>query len=397
MIARANHMQKQARRGRIFGFCAIFAIGVMFVAIAAISFAAAAERRQAEALHVHTLDVLLVVGQLETAVNAAARGERGYLITGDREFLRTYFGGRTQAFRLLRQLRRLTGDNAVQGRNLVRVEAPLRDYVSGVDRVVALDTVGRRSEAVAIDRVVQGRRQITDFLTALNRVEIEEHRLLESRHAASLRADAESQADNWIIIAVGGVLMALLTLAIASAGDAHRRAIELAEALHRLATTDMLTGLSNRRQLMFTIETEVRRAGRNGRPLALALLDVDRFKAVNDRHGHPAGDEVLRAVADELRRVTRGGDVLGRFGGEEFAIIMPETTIHQAHLACERLRKSVARRIMHYPDGTSGHVTISSGVALLAGEEGCDHLVSRADAALYEAKAEGRNRVRLAA
>ena len=98
-----------------------------------------------------------------------------------------------------------------------------------------------------------------------------------------------------------------------------------------------------------------------------------------------------------MRAVTRGGDLLGRFGGEEFAIIMPETSLDQAHLACERLRRAVARRILHYPNGTSGHVTVSSGVALLAGGEGCDHLVSRADKALYAAKADGRNLVRLAA
>ena len=148
---------------------------------------------------------------------------------------------------------------------------------------------------------------------------------------------------------------------------------------------------------MAGMDTEVLRATRAGRPLSLALLDVDRFKAINDTHGHPVGDEVLRVVADELRKVTRGGDLLGRFGGEEFAIIMPETDIDQAQLACERLRRAVAGRTLHYPNGTSGRVTISSGVALLAGAEGCDHLVSRADKALYEAKAGGRNLVRLAA
>ncbi|MEA3011576.1 MAG: hypothetical protein QOD42_121 [Sphingomonadales bacterium] len=120
-------------------------------------------------------------------------------------------------------------------------------------------------------------------------------------------------------------------------------------------------------------------------------------KAIDDTHGHPVGDDVLRAVAEELREVTRGGDLLGRFGGEEFAIIMPETDIDQAQLACERLRRAVATRILHYPNGTSGRVTISSGVAPLAGDEGCDHLVSRADGALYQAKAGGRNLVRLAA
>ncbi len=98
-----------------------------------------------------------------------------------------------------------------------------------------------------------------------------------------------------------------------------------------------------------------------------------------------------------LREVTRGGDVLGRFGGEEFAVLMPDTGIEQAQWASERLRKAIEGREMHFPEGGSGYVTVSAGVALLGGDEHCDHLVSRADAALYEAKANGRNLVRLAA
>src|SRR5207253_4861760 len=129
----------------------------------------------------------------------------------------------------------------------------------------------------------------------------------------------------------------LMAYAGFGAAIGHRKAIELTEQLQLMATTDALTGLPNRRSLMARMEQEVSRAQRSGRPLSLALLDVDRFKAINDSHGHPAGDAVLQAVADELRRVTRGGDVLGRFGGEEFAVVMPETNLKQARWACERL------------------------------------------------------------
>lgn len=125
-------------------------------------------------------------------------------------------------------------------------------------------------------------------------------------------------------------------------------------------------------------------------------LDVDRFKSINDTLGHPAGDAVLQAVAEELRKVTRAGDLMGRFGGEEFAVVMPETDLNQARMAAERLRKAIAGRNMHLPAGTIGRITISSGVALLVGDEGCDHLISRADGALYRAKEDGRDLVRLA-
>jgi diguanylate cyclase (GGDEF)-like protein len=392
-----SQLHRRARLRRRIALCALLAIGLMFGAITVNAFRATAERRHAEAMQVHTLDVLLAAGRLETAVNETMRGERGYLLTGDRDFLQPYFRGRALSVRLLRSLQHATRDNVEQQGNLAVAERRLNTYIGAIDRLVALEAAGRRAEAVAAVRARADRNQIIAFVAALDRVQAEERRLLALRGAAAEAADSRDTRYNYIIAILAIIMFALLTAAVVGAALAHRRTLELSGELERLATTDALTGLPNRRQLMTAMETEVRRAGRTGRPLSLALLDVDRFKAINDTHGHPVGDEVLRVVAEELRGVTRGGDLLGRFGGEEFAIIMPETDLDQAHLACERLRRAVARRILHYPNGTSGHVTISSGVALLAGDEGCDHLVSRADGALYEAKAGGRNLVRLAA
>ena len=397
MIDHAARMQTKAKIRRRIGLSAMAAIGVMVAIIITNNFASAAERRQAEAWHIHTLDVLLSAGRLETAVNAALRGERGYLITGDREYLEPYFEGRAESLRQVRRLRALTRDNPVQQRNMVAVERRLHAYLAVVGRLVELQNQGRRQQAITAVRQGGGRRHIVDFLDALERVESEERRVLDTRVATSMEANARTDFNNWVIAAIGALLMTLLTVAILSATRAHRRALELAGELQCLATTDALTGLPNRRQLMATMETEVLRAARNGRPLSLALLDVDHFKSINDRHGHPAGDAVLQAMADVLREVTRGGDVLGRFGGEEFAVLMPETTIGQARLACERLRKAIERRSLAFPDGSSGRVTVSTGVAILAGGESCDHLISRADAALYDAKSGGRNIVRLAA
>lgn len=390
-------LHRKARLGRRVGLCALIAIGLMFGAIIVNAFHATAERRQAEALQVHTLDVLLAAAHLEISVNEMMRGERGYLITGDREFLQPYFEGRAHSFQLLRSLQRATRDNAWQQGNLIAAERRLRAYIGTVDRLIALAAAGRRAEAVAAVRSRTERSQIIAFLASLGRVQAEERRLLSLRSAEADAADARDTRYNYIVFILGLMMFGLLTAALIGAARAHRRTLELTDELRRHATTDALTGLPNRRHLMTAMETEVLRATRAGRPLSLALLDVDRFKAINDTHGHPVGDEVLRVVAEELLKVTRGGDLLGRFGGEEFAIIMPETNLDQAHLACERLRRAVAKRILHYPNGTSGRVTISSGVALLAGAEGCDHLVSRADKALYEAKADGRNLVRLAA
>lgn len=397
MINQAFILERKARKRRLVGLAAMVAISLMFATMIVNAFRAAAEVRAAEASHVHTLDVLLVAGHLETAVNKALRGERGYQITGNRAYLETYLEGGSDAVRLSRELRSLTRDNQVQQRNLIAVDARLKAFLDSLSRLVALEEAGRHEEGVASVRSGTGRRQITDFLAALNRIEAEERRMLALRGAESLRADARTLAYNWLLASAGALMMALLAAAVISAAWAHRRLIDLTAELQHLASTDVLTGLPNRRQLMAAVETEICRAGRTGRPLSLALIDIDHFKRVNDRHGHPSGDAVLCEVAEVLREVTRGGDVLGRFGGEEFAVLMPDTGIEQAQWASERLRKAIEGREMLFPGGGSGHVTVSTGVALLAGDEHCDHLVSRADAALYEAKASGRNLVRLAA
>jgi diguanylate cyclase (GGDEF)-like protein len=397
LLDRAAILRKKAGRRRLISLCALIAIATLFALIIANAFRVTEQRREAEHWQRHSLDVLLVTGRLETAVNEALRGERGYLITGDHDFLAPYFHGRGQSQLLLRRLTRLTADNPAQQANLVAVRAKLGEYIAAIDRLVRMQAEGRNAEAAAAVRARSGRAQIADFLRALRRVESEERRLLTARSEASFVADANADRYNYIMAAAAVIVVLLMAYAGFGAALGHKKAIALTEELQRMATTDSLTGLPNRRSLMTSMELEVARAERSGRPLALALLDIDRFKAINDTHGHPAGDAVLQAVADELLKVTRAGDLLGRFGGEEFAIVMPDTNIEQARWACERLRKAIAGRTMHYPDGTVGRVTISSGVALLAGEEGCDHLISRADGALYQAKEDGRDLVRLAA
>lgn len=397
MLDRAVILRKQAGRRRLISLCALIAIATLFALIIANGFRVTEQRREAGRWQRHSLDVLLVTGRIETAVNEAMRGARGYLITNDRDFLGPYFRGRTQSRLMLRRLARLTGDNPLQRANLAAAQSRLEAYVVALDAMVRMQAEGRSAEAVAVVRSHVDRSRIAAFVRALRRIDTEERRLLGQRREDSFLADANADRYNYTMAAAALIVVLLMAYAGFGAALGHKKAIELTEQLQLMATTDALTGLPNRRSLMTNMELEVARAERSGRPLSLALLDVDRFKAINDAHGHPAGDAVLQAVADELRKITRAGDLLGRFGGEEFAIVMPETDLKQARWACERLRKAIATRRMRYPDGTCGHVTISSGVALLAGEEGCDHLISRADGALYQAKQDGRDLVRLAA
>ena len=169
--------------------------------------------------------------------------------------------------------------------------------------------------------------------------------------------------------------------------------------LRELARTDPVTGLLNHRAMQDRLADELARVERQwqrGRPaaLALALFDLDHFKQVNDRHGHPTGDAVLSAVAEAVGRAARAGDVVCRYGGEEFAILLADTSGEDAPRACERFRRVVAGVQVPAPDGSTVRITASFGVAAAEGP-GVDQaaLVEHADAAMYRAKEAGRDRV----
>ncbi|MCE7893314.1 MAG: GGDEF domain-containing protein [Sorangiineae bacterium PRO1] len=175
----------------------------------------------------------------------------------------------------------------------------------------------------------------------------------------------------------------------------HARRVEAAlraseEQLRELASRDALTGLFNRRHVQARLGEEVARSLRTGRGFSLAMLDIDHFKRVNDEHGHQTGDDVLRAFADDLTSRVRKTDCVGRWGGEEFLLILPETSKSAAHALLQALREHVARERGGLP-----RFTISVGIAELPGDANeAVTLVAAADARLYEAKRAGRNCVR---
>jgi len=168
---------------------------------------------------------------------------------------------------------------------------------------------------------------------------------------------------------------------------------EEAEALERLACSDGLTGLNNRRHFLVLADNEWARFQRYKRPLALLMTDIDKFKSVNDTYGHDVGDEVIKAVASVLQASKRTTDIVGRLGGEEFAMVLPEATLDSAVQAAERFRQLVASRLISAGDQRVP-ITISLGVAS-ADEQttGIEEMLKQSDLALYEAKHTGRNRV----
>jgi diguanylate cyclase (GGDEF)-like protein len=165
--------------------------------------------------------------------------------------------------------------------------------------------------------------------------------------------------------------------------------------VQRQATTDELTGLANRRRFMEALAAEVERVERHGGAFALLLLDLDDFKAINDRFGHHVGDAALRRFAELLTSELREVDVGGRIGGEEFAVLLPEADLEGAVAAAGRIRRAVAETYLFPSEGVRVRYTVSIGVAPYA-HGSADELLQAADAALYRAKAEGKNRVTVA-
>ncbi|MGZ5433924.1 MAG: diguanylate cyclase, partial [Thermoanaerobaculia bacterium] len=220
----------------------------------------------------------------------------------------------------------------------------------------------------------------------------------------------------WILLAVAIVLLVIRTRTGALSRQAERLRAKVAEKtaelqetvklleaantqLEALSLEDDLTGIANRRYFDRTLADEWNRARRHEQTLALILLDLDHFKDLNDRRGHPAGDDCLRRVGAFLNEsVRRSGEVVARYGGEEFAILLPGVDGAGALRVAETLREGIERLAIPYGNGTARRVTASCGVASLspAPEASSDTLVASADRALYAAKHSGRNCVRIA-
>ncbi|UCC72249.1 MAG: diguanylate cyclase [Gemmatimonadota bacterium] len=166
------------------------------------------------------------------------------------------------------------------------------------------------------------------------------------------------------------------------------------EQLEILAKTDELTGCLSRRYLMERLENELERAARYERLLGVVMFDIDDFKRLNDTHGHTTGDAALRSIGEVLRRSLRTADFVGRYGGDEFLLVLPETSAHGTHQLAERIRNGVSRREFDLRGGTL-RLTVSGGVAGFPDADviSLEDLIDRADEALYRAKAAGRNKV----
>jgi len=206
---------------------------------------------------------------------------------------------------------------------------------------------------------------------------------------------AEVEALNLAYTTVVLAGVALLAMRVTQLREQHQRQrTELQQALTRiseLATRDELTGLPNRRAILDQLSTETARHARKKLPLAIALIDLDHFKRINDAHGHAGGDQVLRGFAHRVESELRGGDVMARWGGEEFLLMLPDTSIEAAQQCLQRLRDRL--RASPFNEVAPGlQLTFSAGVTGCLGQGDIDSAIERADHAMYRAKQAGRDR-----
>ena len=215
-------------------------------------------------------------------------------------------------------------------------------------------------------------------------------------HALSHHAGAQMPLTDHGLAVVHGFNVAVVFCMAAYTARFYYATVRRAEAqLQSQAATDPLTGLSNRRSLIARAEQTLVRARAAGRPTALVIADIDHFKQINDRHGHDAGDQVLVSTAELLRGASRAQDVVARWGGEEFLVLLPDTSLEDAQSVAERIRCAVAGHATH-PAGAPLTATLSLGVCEVRGDESLSGAIARADGALYQSKQAGRNRVTVA-
>jgi len=342
----------------------------------------------------HTHDVLTQLEAAATGVTQAETELRGFLMTDQESYLVPYSAGLTETRLRLEAVRKITADSPPQQARVHKLE-PL--ILHRLDLLEALLKIGHDQGFEAARRILtfdRGPEYMEEIRQGVQQMEHEEQELLAARFA---QQESSSRRLQWMVVlsCAAGLFLLSVSLAVLF------HDLSTVEAAFRKAkynvAHDTLTGLASRHSLMVQLDFVIADVARTGQPLSVCICDIDRFKSINDTHGHTAGDEILASFGKLVRGGIRKGDIAGRLGGDEFCIVLPNTGGDSAGPLMERLREQWESLEYHSPDGGPFSVTASFGVVQHTGERSAKALLHTADKALYCAKGEGRNRIHLVA
>ena len=352
------------------------------------------ERSAAEQRQDHTLQVLIETDRLRSAALQQIRGGRGYLLTGRQMFLRPHTSGKRQAEMAHARLASLLADNPQQVLRVKALGTDLAHLRLVVDSMVARASEGRQADALQLMRSGSDRDAIEAIMRTLDALQASERAELAQRTATAKQRAIANERYQYLLAAIGLLLLALSIVTTIYVRRALERERLARRELQHFAMTDALTALPNRRSFMKELDRAIERAqAKPDRTLSLAIFDIDHFKRINDRFGHPAGDAVIKDVGKRAKQALRKRDLVGRIGGEEFGVILPNANLAAATAICERLRQAIAGNPVVREDAIIAF-TASIGIAEFQAGDEADHLLTRADVALYDAKTGGRNQVR---
>jgi diguanylate cyclase (GGDEF)-like protein len=342
----------------------------------------------------HTHDILTQLEAAATGVTQAETELRGFLMTDQESYLVPYSAGLTETRRRLQAVRKITAHSPRQQARADKLE-PL--ILHRLDLLDALLKIGHDQGFEAARRILTFDRSpeyMEEIRRGIQEMAHEEQEILASRFA---QQESGSRRLQWMVLLSCAAALFLLSVSLAVV----LQDLSTVEAAFRKAkyhvAHDTLTGLASRHSLMVQLDFAIADAACMGQPLSVCICDIDRFKSINDTHGHAAGDEILAAFGKLVRGGIRKGDIAGRLGGDEFCIVLPNTGGDNAGALMERLREHWESLEYHSPDGRACSVTASFGVVQRTGERSAKALLHTADKALYCAKGEGRNRIHLVA